>query len=103
MAENTTSISIPPTTTIQEDLVTASQRRINLIWEFTQAIIAITVVLVNMIAALFNVFQNKEVDVPMILSSSLFLIIGFYFSRTNHQAIGGVGKKVNQEQEYKGR
>lgn len=94
---------LPPKTTAQEDLVTASQRKVNLIWEVTQAIIAIAVVLCNMIAALFNVVSGKGSDVPMILSSSLFLIIGFYFSRTNHQAIGGVGKKINEYQEYLGR
>jgi len=95
--------SVPPTTTTQQDLVVAGQRRINLIWEFTQAIIAVVVVMANMIAALFNVFTGKPVDVPMILSSSLFLIIGFYFSRTNHQAIGGTGEKVNEKQNYEGR
>lgn len=92
-----------PTTTLQEDMTVAGQRKINLIWEYTQAIIAIFVVVVNMIAALYNVFVGKDVDVPMILSSSLFLIIGFYFSRTNHQAIGGIGSKPNEKQKYEGR
>lgn len=95
--------SVAPTTTEQEDKTTAGQRQINLIWEWTQAIIAVSVILANMVAALFNVFQNRDVDVPLILSSSLFLIVGFYFSRTNHQAIGGVGKKANEKQEYTGR
>lgn len=95
--------SFTPMTTTQEDLVVAGQRRVNLIWEYTQAIIAITVVVANMIAALFNVFHGRSIDVPMILSSSLFLIIGFYFARTNHQNIGGIGPKANQIQEYKGR
>lgn len=92
-----------PTTTEQEDITLAGQRRINLIWEYTQAMIAVVVVGVNMLAALVNVFRGRDIDVPMILSSSLFLIIGFYFSRTNHQAIGGIGKKANEDQEFKGR
>ena len=92
---------MPPTTTTQEDLVVAGQRKVNLIWEFTQAFIAITVVLANMSAAVYNVYMNREIDVPTMLSSSLFLIIGFYFSRTNHQAIGGVGRKPIQH--YEGR
>lgn len=96
-------IPLMPTTTEQEDLVVAGQRRVNLIWEFTQAFIAIVVVLSNMIAAIYNVFLGKNIDVPVLLSSSLFLIIGFYFSRTNHQAIGGIGIKENEEQSYKGR
>lgn len=32
--------SVPPTTTAEEDLVTHGQRRVNLIWEVTQSIIA---------------------------------------------------------------
>lgn len=95
------SSSLPADTTEQQDITTAGQRRVNLIWEYTQSFIAIIVVLANMTAATFNVFQGKDIDVPMILSSSLFLIIGFYFSRTNHQAIGGVGKKPQQN--YEGR
>ena len=95
--------SLSPTTTIQQDLTTAGQRKVNLIWEFTQAAIAVLVVMSNMIAAMYNVFLGRSVDVPMILSSSLFLIIGFYFSRTNHQAIGGMGHKLNEQQEYRGR
>lgn len=92
---------LPATTTAQEDATVAGQRRINLIWEYTQAFIAITVVLSNMIAAVFNVIVGRDVDVPMILSSALFLIVGFYFSRTNHAAIGGTGTKPSQP--YEGR
>lgn len=93
--------SVKPNTTLQQDLTTSGQRRVNLIWEYTQAFIAIIVVLANMIAAVFNVFKNRNIDVPMILSSALFLVIGFYFSRTNHQAIGGIGNKPSQP--YEGR
>jgi len=94
---------LKPTTTTQQDHVVAGQRKINLVWEYTQAAIAIVVVISNMIAALYNVFTNKDINVPFILSSSLFLIVGFYFSRTNHQAIGGTGDKLNETQEYQGR
>lgn len=95
--------SLPPRTTEQEDITLRGQRRVNLIWEMTQAIIAVSVVLSNMVAALHNVFMGLDVDVPMILSSSMFLVIGFYFARTNHQAIGGVGAKANDDQAYRGR
>lgn len=93
--------SLPPNTTEQQDITFAGQRRVNLIWEYTQSAIAVVVVSANMIAALFNVFQGRDVDVPMILSSSLFLVIGFYFARTNHQTIGGIGKKPVPD--YQGR
>lgn len=84
----------PSQTTAQEDLTTAGQRRINLIWEFTQAFIAITVILTNMIVGVvFAVNRIPAGEYPIVLSSSLFLVVGFYFSRTNHAAIGGMGTK----------
>jgi len=79
--------SLPPETTAQEDIVTLGQRRVNLIWESTQAVIALCVT-----AALVYV-SVKGIDSEE-LKNAFFLIIGFYFSRTNHSAIGGVGKKV---------
>lgn len=77
---------LPPNTTEQEDIVTAGQRRINIIWEVTQALIAITVT-----AALIYVSVNR-IDSEE-LKNAFFLIIGFYFSRTNHTTVGGVGKQ----------
>jgi hypothetical protein len=93
--------SLPPTTTDQEDLTTAGQRKINIIWEYTQSFVAIIVVLANMIVGVYQGFGFTTNSFPVILSSSLFLVIGFYFSRTNHAAIGGIGNKPNEE--YKGR
>jgi len=95
--------SMPATTTQQEDITTAGQRRINLIWEYTQAAIAIAVVLANMVVGTWHGVGKAppNADYPFILSSSLFLIIGFYFSRTNHAAIGGIGNKPQDV--YKGR
>lgn len=87
--------SRPPTTTQQEDLTTASQRKVNLIWEYTQAVIAGMVVFANMVVGVYDGLAPAErrSEFPVILSSALFLIVGFYFSRTNHAAIGGVGPK----------
>lgn len=93
-----------PTTTAQEDLTTAGQRKINLIWEYTQAFIAIVTVLGNVIVGMY--FAIKRIpagEYPIVLSSSLFLIIGFYFSRSNHSAIGGIGRKPTDTQPYVGR
>lgn|SRR5678816_2803916 len=93
---------LPPTTTAQEDVTTAGQRRINLIWEITQAIIAVLVVGANMAVAIAQgLGATSSREFPSILSSALFLVVGFYFSRTNHAAIGGVGTKPTQE--YRGR
>ena len=96
--------SVPPmtpTTTHQEDLTTAGQRKVNLIWEYTQSVLALLVVGANMIVGTYHGLAEKQPPYPTILSSSLFLIVGFYFSRTNHAAIGGVGPKPSEE--YKGR
>lgn len=94
--------SLPPDTTLQEDLTTAGQRRINLVWEYTQAAIAIMVVLANMsVGTVHGLGYGTDTEYPFILSSSLFLVVGFYFSRTNHAAIGGVGDKPNSK--YTGR
>ena len=91
--------SMPPTTTTQEDLTTAGQRRINLIWEYTQAIIAILVVLATIICG--AVGMVKETEVPTIISVAFGMVTGFYFSRTNHAAIGGIGAQPVDA--YKGR
>jgi len=93
--------SIPPNTTLQEDLVTLGQRKVNLIWEYTQAMIALVVVFANMLVGVFTALYSDERRHPVILTSAFFLIIGFYFSRTNHAAIGGIGRKP--EQPYEGR
>lgn len=85
-----------PTTTSQQDLVTAGQRRVNLIWESTQSVIAVIVTLA-MIGASVTTRSSPE------LNDAFFLIVGFYFSRTNHTNIGGVGEKVNEGQVYRGR
>lgn len=87
--------SLPATTTEEEDIVTAGQRRVNLVWEVTQSVIAITV----SSALIYVSIAKIDSDV---LKNAFFLIIGFYFSRTNHAAIGGIGKKPEQ-QKYTGR
>lgn len=78
--------SLPPTTTSEQDTVTAGQRKINLIWEMTQAIIAIIVTL----AVIYSAMTGKE---SSILSNAFTLIIAIYFVRMNHTKIGGVGPK----------
>ena len=93
-------LSLPATTTSQQDLTTAGQRRVNLLWEYTQAIIAIVVTVCTMAAGAYATF-NKWSDTPPVLNISFGMVIGFYFSRTNHTAIGGIGKKPSQD--YEGR
>lgn len=88
--------SVAPTTTLQEDKTIAGQRRINIIWEFTQAFIAVAIVL----ALIYLAIAKSPSET---VTNAFFLIIGFYFSRTNHQAIGGIGPKANEGEAYTGR
>jgi len=76
--------ALPPETTAEQNLKTASQRRVNIIWEVTQAVIALLFVSAYVYAAIV------QIDSPG-LANATFLIVGFYFSRTNHQRVGGVG------------
>lgn len=85
---------LPATTTHQEDLTTLGQRKINLIWEFTQAVIAVMITGAVIFSSVRGIASSE-------LTNSFFLIIGFYFSRTNHTAIGGVGAKIKSK--YEGR
>lgn len=69
---------------LQQDLTTAGQRQINLIWEITQALIAGAVVL----AAILAQFTYFGVTDATIIANAFFLVIGFYFGRTNHARMG---------------
>jgi hypothetical protein len=91
--------SLPARTTFQEDLTTAGQRQINLIWERTQAVIALCVVVTTMGAGLYS--MAKSIQIPTLMAMAFGTVVGFYFSRTNHAAIGGVGRKP--EAPYEGR
>jgi len=74
---------LEPTTTHQEDLVTAGQRRINLIWEFTQA----TVTILITCAAIYCAVTGVDADV---LNFAFVAVISTYYARTNHTKVGGV-------------
>lgn len=89
--------SVPPTTTVEQDLRTAGQRQINLIWETTQRHIALFVIgvacLVSAYVVVFSLFTGKETNALVLAAFTLlsnigFLIAGFYFGRTNHARIG---------------
>lgn len=85
---------LPATTTTQQDLSVAGQRRINLIWETTQAVIAVGIT-AAVIWLTAHAIESRD------LLDAFFVVIGFYFSRTNHAAIGGIGHKPQAP--YEGR
>ena len=109
---NSTQESLPPTTTTQEDLTTAGQRAINMIWETTQARLALGVVLftilINGLTTILAIVLSVDFTTSAIMGLSFLNlicsgVISFYFSRTNHAAIGGIGRKSNANEPYLGR
>jgi hypothetical protein len=82
---------LPARTTEQEDMTKAGQRRINLIWEVTQGLIAL------MITAAIIYLQVNKIE-GKVLEYAFVAIITMYYVRTNHQLIGGTGSKPFNEQ-----
>ncbi len=99
--------ALPSTTTSEQDrrsagrrdeetLKTAGQRHVNLIWERTQQAIAVFVVGITTTTAAVIVLksgsspESKSAAITFLFSMAS-MVIGFYFGRTNHQRIGGVG------------
>lgn len=84
--------NIPASTTSEEDRKTAGQRRINIIWESTQSFIAVLVTLATLlVASTLTIRGDESTAAFLLLSNAFFLVIGFYFGRTNHQRVGGIG------------
>lgn len=77
-------LNTAPTTTAAEDLTKAGQRHINLIWESTQAVIAVVVTIAVVVCAV----AGKE---SAVLGNAFTLIVAIYFVRMNHTKTGGVG------------
>jgi hypothetical protein len=87
--------SKPPTTTEEQDLRTAGQRKINLIWEVTQMKVALSVVWASLLVAIILSVMGKRLgSADLQLAGVVFLfgvanlVTGFYFGRTNHARIG---------------
>jgi len=75
-------------TTREEDRHSSGQRRINLIWETTQATIAVIVTTATLyVAAQIALKEPEQTAAFLLLSNAFFLVIGFYFSRSNHNRI----------------
>ncbi len=70
---------------------TAGQRRVNLLWEVTQGVIAISVTLTTLVVCATQVINGREGEGAfLLLSNVFFLVVGTYFQRTNHTKTGGV-------------
>ncbi len=92
MTDDSQAHALPPTTTAEQNRVTVGQRRVNLIWEVTQALIAVAVTGSTLyVSAQLALKENGQAAAFLLLSNAFFLVVGFYFGRTNHQRTGGVG------------
>lgn len=86
-----TTTPVQPNTTEEEDRATYGQRRINLIWERTQATVAIGVSFTTLgVCAFLTVYGRGSEGAFLLLSNVFFLVVGTYFQRTNHTKVGGV-------------
>ena len=87
--------SKPANTTFQQDLTSAGQRTINVMWEGTQKYIALGVVGVSLVVlAYLIVAPGVPTELRLValstLSNVLFAVTSVYFTRTNHTKTGGV-------------
>lgn len=73
----------PDTAAVELERRSLGQRRVNLIWETTQAFVAL-VVTVAMVYVEVNGIDSRR------LGDAFTLIIALYFVRTNHTKVGGV-------------
>lgn len=87
----------PPTTTAEQDRTTAGQRGINFVWELTQAAIALAVTGTTLYGSAVLVVRGEgETAAFLLLSNAFFLVIGFYFGRTNHARMGDASGRPEQ-------
>lgn len=92
---------MPATTTQQEDIVSAGQRAINVMWEGTQKNIALCVTYVALfVCAVLITYPKTPEPLRLMafttLSNVFFAVTSVYFTRTNHTKIGGVGNKPSE-------
>lgn len=68
-----------------------------MVWEFTQAFVAVAVTVATLYVSSILALGNQALEGAfLLLSNSFFLVIGFYFGRTNHERTGGVGVKDDE-------
>lgn len=82
---------LAPTTTTEQNLRTAGQRKINLIWEFSQAAIAMLVI------GVFAIVTLREKVIDPFTAGIVGVVVGFYFGRTNHARIGDIPKEARMD------
>ena len=59
------------------------RHKIPIIWEYTQACIALAIVVVNVFVGIHIGLLQGRNELPPTLTNALFVVIGFYFGRAN--------------------
>lgn len=92
---------LPPKTTEEDDRAAYGQRRINLIWEATQMLIAVSVIWASITVSSYLAVQGQtdaQVAAFVFLYGVANLVTGFYFGRTNHTRVGGISSRDSREE-----
>lgn len=100
----------------REKLKSEGQRLINKTWEDTQRVIALgaffIAAIINSVVIILLLTSKTEITAVTVaavfaalspMNAMASSVISSYFARTNHAAIGGVGSKDDDGQEYRGR
>lgn len=95
---------LPSTTTPEQDRTTQGQRDTSMMWErnqgwVTQMVIGTSTLVAGIVAIFGRVVgaDTLQLAAAMFLFGAANLVIGFYFGRTNHTKVGGVGPKEGME------
>lgn len=73
-------------------LRSGGQRRISLLWEMTQAAIAVMTVGTALWCCWWMIKTDKGSDSAfMLVGNVAILVVNMYFTRTNHTKVGGPG------------
>lgn len=70
--------------TIETGLKSAGQRRVNIIWEVTQAVVTCLITCAAIYCAV------AQID-AQVLNFAFVAVISTYYARTNHTKTGGIG------------
>lgn len=79
--------------TIIDDKILAGQLRTKLIIDMTQALIATTVMIGYIGMIVYSQWSSKPYAVPESLTNTMFLVVGFYFSRASSNTVNGLKSK----------
>ena len=87
----------PTAPQIEQSLKTQGQRHVNLMWERTQATIAISVAITTLMVCAYLITTGKPAEGAfLLLSNVFFLVVGTYFQRTNHTKSSTAGDETGE-------